>query len=228
LRALIISDVVNPKLYSSYLTQIAGNVDIIISCGDLPIYYLDYIVSSLDKPLFYIHGNHDNFNDSLKKNDFSINKQTFNDNKMNYTNGANFGGKNIENKIINYNGLIFGGLGGSLLYNKGLNKYTETQMFYRILKLFPLLLFNKITNGRYIDVLITHVPPRGIHDKEDLPHRGFKSFITFIKIFKPKYLLHGHIHIYDNNENRISEYYGTKIINCYDHQIIDLKILNSY
>ena len=30
-----------------------------ISCGDLPAYYLDYLVSKLDVPLYAVHGNHD-------------------------------------------------------------------------------------------------------------------------------------------------------------------------
>ena len=32
---------------------------LILACGDLPYYYLEYIVGLLDVPLFYVHGNHD-------------------------------------------------------------------------------------------------------------------------------------------------------------------------
>jgi len=36
-----------------------GDVELVLSCGDLPYYYLEYIVSMLNVPLLYVHGNHD-------------------------------------------------------------------------------------------------------------------------------------------------------------------------
>ena len=33
--------------------------DLVLSCGDLPFDYLEYLVSRLDVPVFYVPGNHD-------------------------------------------------------------------------------------------------------------------------------------------------------------------------
>nr|MDA3852520.1 metallophosphoesterase [Spirochaetaceae bacterium] len=69
--------------------------------------------------------------------------------------------------------------------------------------------------------LLTHAPPKGIGDKEDQCHRGFKIFLWFLKTFQPQYMIHGHIHIYDSNIPRKSLFLNTTIINCYDHQILE-------
>ena len=36
-----------------------SDVDAVISCGDLPIAYLDFLATILSVPLFYVRGNHD-------------------------------------------------------------------------------------------------------------------------------------------------------------------------
>ena len=113
--------------------------------------------------------------------------------------------------------LIIGGLGGSRRYNKGDNQYTETEMFLRILPMLPRLWWNRIVRGRYIDIFVTHASPRRINDKEDTCHKGFSVFRWFLRRFKPRYQLHGHIHLYDVNEERKTKYEATEVINCYDH-----------
>lgn len=218
LRVLVISDVVDRRLYSSKIKDVTGDVDLVISCGDLPAYYLDFIISNLGKPLLYVSGNHDHYNDFPVAYGLSLYKNMnypFNDN-------GGFGGKNIDNIIENYKGILFTGLEGSALYNNGEHQYSDRQMSFKITRLTPGLLLNKIFKGRYIDVLVAHSPPFGIHDMDDQAHKGFKPFLSFIKSFHPKYLLHGHVHLYDSRENRVSEFMGTKIINCYDYQIIDI------
>ena len=94
----------------------------------------------------------------------------------------------------------------------------------KILKLKPRLWLNKLFYGRYIDVIVTHAPPFGIHDRSDLPHKGFLSFLNFIKKYSPAYLLHGHSHIYDNREERITKVGNTIVVNCYDYVLIDIEI----
>ena len=81
---------------------------------------------------------------------------------------------------------------------------------------------NRLSYGRYLDVLVAHSPPLGIHDKPDLPHRGFKCFLDFTRIFKPRYLLHGHIHIYRNGETTRTRYLESEVINVYPYRILDL------
>jgi len=224
LRALVVSDEVNALLYSPFASRIAGNVDLILSCGDLPMYYLDYLVSTLGKPLLYVCGNHDRYGLERVWNDPTDDAKTFRGGKLDYNGPACFGGKNIDMRTEKIGGMLFGGLEGSLLYNRGEHQYSEKQMRRRILRYSPGLAVNRIFEGRSIDVLITHAPPFGIHDAEDLPHRGFDAYRRFIRRYHPKYLLHGHTHIYDRNDSRITEFEGTKVINCFNYQILDLRI----
>jgi Icc-related predicted phosphoesterase len=133
------------------------------------------------------------------------------------------GAIHIGSKIKKEEGLIIAGLGGSMMYNHGENQYTDTEMYLKILKLIPRLLLNRIFHGRFLDILLTHAAPLGIHDKTDRCHRGFKAFLWFMRSFKPKYLIHGHIHLYDLADVRTTRYQDTLVINAYSHYIIDTK-----
>jgi len=120
--------------------------------------------------------------------------------------------------------VVVAGLGGSMKYNNGSNQFTEFEMALKIIKILPRLLINRIFYGRWLDILLTHAPPRGLGDREDSCHQGFKIFRTFLKLFKPKYLLHGHIHLYDINAPREIIFMETKIVNIYEHQIIKIEV----
>ena len=97
-------------------------------------------------------------------------------------------------------------------------------MKFKLLQLIPKLIYNKIRYGRFLDIFLTHATPRHVHDKEDPCHKGFKCFNKFIKRFKPLYMVHGHIHLYDLNEPRISIYDKTIVVNAYGHYVIELPI----
>lgn len=198
-------------------------MDLIVSCGDLPAYYLDFLVSTLGKPLFYVCGNHDNYGIQKKKSDLNFGKASdFELSDLNYNREFHFGGINVDKKIKNYKDLLVGGLEGSYLYNYGLHQYNDRQQKSRMKKMGFRLWRNKQKFGRALDILLTHAPPYGIHDKRDLPHRGFETYLEFIEKYQPKYLIHGHTHLYDRREVRVSRYMETTIINCYDYYILEL------
>jgi Icc-related predicted phosphoesterase len=44
-----------------------------------------------------------------------------------------------------------------------------------------------------------------------------------MRVFKPKYLIHGHIHLYDLAEKRTTKYHETTVINAYSHFIIEVE-----
>ncbi len=44
-----------------------------------------------------------------------------------------------------------------------------------------------------------------------------------MRTFKPRYLVHGHVHLYDRNATREMRYESTIIVNAYDHIVIDLE-----
>jgi len=200
MKILCVSDQIDPLIYTNTIKQRFADVDLILSAGDLPLDYLDFIISTLNKPLFFVLGNH-----HIEEVDT-------------YSHGATY----VDSKVMREAGLIVAGLGGSMRYNKGENQFSDLEMNIRILKLLPALIFNRVFRGRFLDILLTHASPRGIHDKEDKCHKGFKCFLWFIKTFKPRYLVHGHIHLYDLSEVRTTKYLDTLVINAYSHYLIDM------
>ncbi len=129
----------------------------------------------------------------------------------------------VEGKVVRVRGLIVAGLGGSIFYNGGENQYTDLSMFLAMLRLLPGLLWHRVFHGRFLDVLLTHSPPYGINDLPDPCHTGFRFFLWFMRTFKPRYLVHGHVHLYDRNAAREARYGSTTIINAYDHVVIELE-----
>ncbi len=187
----------------------------ILSSGDMPLESYDYVSTMLNSDLCYVYGNHNlkDYNKAMRNEGFHIHRND--DNKF-Y--GFMVDGKCYRDKK---SGLLIAGLGGSMRYNGGDSQYSESEMRRRILSLIPELLINKFRYGRYLDILITHAPPFGLGDGEDLCHRGFKSFLWFIDRFKPKYVLHGHVHLLDRNAERVKMRGETKIINVYGTYLLE-------
>ncbi|RME82215.1 MAG: metallophosphoesterase [Caldilineae bacterium] len=206
-RVLAVSDKVEPRIYGPHIRHIVGDIHFIASCGDLPYYYLDYIVSSLDVPFFYVHGNHD-------RPEHRADKSILYEPR---------GGVNLHKTIRHFDGLLLAGLEGSHRYNNNPRyQYTQSEMWMLALSLIPGLLLNRIVYGRYLDVLITHSPPYGIHDGRDRPHIGFRALLALMRWFRPSYLLHGHQHVYSTKEITQTRYFDTEIINVYPYRILDL------
>jgi len=58
IKILAISDVVLDLLHSPLVAKRFGDVDLVLGCGDLPVAYMEYIVSMLNKPMYFVYGNH--------------------------------------------------------------------------------------------------------------------------------------------------------------------------
>ena len=222
LKVLCISDKIDPLIYSSNIKERFKNIDLILSAGDLDLNYYGFIVSSLNKPLLFVFGNHN------LKSLHNYKKLSGNRVAENYEPNQHiqktYGSIYIGDKVKNIKSLLIVGLGGSRKYNGGANQYTELEMAFKILKLLPVLIFNRIFYGRCLDILLTHAPPKDIGDRNDTCHQGFSIYRTFIKIFKPKYHLHGHIHLYNINAVRENYLLNTKIINIYEQYILDIEV----
>jgi uncharacterized protein len=218
MKVLCVSDHIDPLVYSTNAKQRFSDVQLVVSSGDLPMQYLGFISSTLNTPVLFVFGNHNleelhrfrPWSGSLPYNETSI------PHVENY-----FGSTYIGGKVVRISGLIIAGLGGSMRYNDGENQFTELQMYIKILRMIPKLIWNRMRYGRFLDILVTHAPPRGIHDKTDRCHQGFSGFRWFISRFKPRYHLHGHIHLYDLNQERITRVESTAVINVYDHYILE-------
>jgi len=216
MKILCVSDQIDPLIYTNSLKMRYADVDLVLCAGDLPMDYIDFIVSTLNKPTVFVFGNHHTKEYRYYRTGRNSEYDTGDENEI-----RSAGAAYIDEKVIKEEGVIISGLGGSMCYNKGENQFTNFQMKMRILKILPGLLFNRIFRGRYLDILLTHAPPLGIHDRKDKCHWGFECFLWFMKVFRPRYLVHGHIHLYDLSEVRITRYLDTTVVNAYGHYIID-------
>jgi Icc-related predicted phosphoesterase len=208
MKILAISDRVDERVYSEHILHNYGDVDLFVGCGDLPYYYLEYIVTMVNQPVLYIHGNHD----------VEV-SHTATGRRVEIAEGCDL----IDGRVVNVKGLIFMGLGGSMRYTPGTPfQYTEGQMRARVARLIPRLLVNKLRYGRFVDVVITHAPPYGIHDGSDQAHVGFKVFLTLMTWFSPRYLLHGHMHSRRYNAQTITPYGDTKVVGAFPIRAIEV------
>jgi uncharacterized protein len=209
MRVLAISDHVEPVLYSGIIRERVGDVDLILSCGDLPYYYIEYVVSMLNRPCFFVYGNHG------REREYWSNGSVVH---------APGGADNLHARTARAGPLLLAGLEGSLRYNNAPRfQYTDGEMWRIIAGMTPRLLMNRLIHGRWLDVLVTHAPPFGIHDQPDRAHTGFKSYLFFMRTFKPRYLLHGHIHIYRQDTVTVTRYEQTDVINVYPYKILNLE-----
>jgi Icc-related predicted phosphoesterase len=206
-KILALSDEALPQIYTPDIRQRYADVDILLGCGDLPFYYLDFVTSALDAPLLYVLGNHDRGPQYTADGRVLTKVQ---------------GGENLHGRVVHEQGLLFAGFEGSMRYRPDDPlMYSEIEMKREVMRLWPRLWLNRLLHGRFLDILVTHSPPWGVHDRPDLPHRGFKVFLWFLEQFRPRYMLHGHIHLY-SQAPQISQVAHTTVVNVYPLHLLEL------
>ncbi len=193
---MILADHKSRLLYDYYDPERIKDIDLIISCGDLPQGYLSFFVTLCNVPLLYVKGNHD----------------------TNYDISPPEGCICIDGKLFVYKGVRILGLGGSMQYiPDAKNQYTEQQMRRRIRRLSL-----KLWRHKGFDILVAHAPAYQVNDLPDLPHRGFAAFLTLMDKYKPKFFLHGHVHSnYAPGFKRIDTYGMTTVVNAYEFHVIE-------
>nr|WP_291348936.1 metallophosphoesterase [Desulfobacula sp.] len=196
LKILTVSDFIDKSLTKMIEDKTLELPDLIISCGDLDPEYLSFLRDRLDRPLFYVKGNHD----------------------IRYTTSNPVGCENIHGRVVRFKSLNILGLEGSLWHNGGMNQYTDKEMKRMIFGVW----FSIWRKGG-IHMVVTHAPPRHIHDAEDRCHMGFDSFVNLINKRKPDYFVHGHIHKdFKTHSDRITTVNSTKVINTCGFTILEV------
>ena len=169
MRILAVSDEECPALWDHYRPGRLDGYDLILSAGDLKADYLSFLVTMAHAPLLYVHGNHDE----------------------GYLRRPPEGCDCIDDQLVAYRGLRILGLGGCLRYRPDAPwQFTERQMAKRISRLrFALW------RAGGVDLIVTHAPPLGLGDGDDLPHRGFESLKKLLDRYHPALWVHGHVHL---------------------------------
>lgn len=197
MKILAIADEESKYLWDYYDKEKLKDVDLILSAGDLSPSYLSFLVTMTSVPVLYVHGNHDDKYDRTPPEGCTC----------------------IDDKIFVYEGVRIMGLGGSMRYRNGKYQYTEMEMWARVNRLRW-----KLFRRKGIDILLTHAPAYQINDGRDLPHQGFKCFVRLMERYKPKFFIHGHVHLsYGVNQRRYDKYQDTHIINAYERCIFEFE-----
>lgn len=208
MKILAVSDVELAYLHSPAIKEKFPKISMIVSCGDLPFDYLQYIADGINAPLYYILGNHQ----------FWLATEEGSQHEME-------GGIYLNERCqVDPSGLIIAGFSGSLRYNYGSHQYSQQEMWGKVLGLVPRLYSNKLKYGRYLDVLITHSSPWQINDGKDPPHQGFKAFRWLLSNFRPLLHLHGHVHLYRQDASFVTQFMDTSVMNAYGYREIEIQI----
>lgn len=207
---LAVSDEIDPRIHSASVAERMGHVALVIGCGDLPASYLEFLADALNRPVYYVLGNH----------------------AAELTRGGErgrahhpAGAIDVGRKVVHdpATGLILAGFPGSPRYGEDEPlQYSELDIYLMIARMAPRLLWNKLRHGRALDVLITHAPPRDVNDREDMAHRGFKALRSFLHWFQPAYHLHGHVHLYDRSRPHSQQFEATEVINVFPYRVIEV------
>ena len=68
--------------------------------------------------------------------------------------------------------------------------------------------------------MLTHAAPKGCGDLDDYAHRGFACFLPLLDRWKPKFLVHGHVHL-NYGAQRLHTYGETQIVNACQKYVIE-------
>ncbi len=203
MKLLAISDAVEPFLYGAGLSGYASGVEAVVSCGDLPFEYLEYIVTLSGAPLYYVRGNHDPDEEAK----------------------APGGCVPLDGRVVDVgDGVVLAGLAGSRWYSGGPNQRTERAMRRRAHSLSARISLRKLSGRGRPTVFVSHAPPLGLGDREDPAHAGFESFVGLIDRHEPELWLHGHVHLYgpEDRENRETRRGKTRVVNVYGHRMFEV------
>jgi len=181
MKVLIFVDLHGSKKALKKIKEKASKADLILCAGDLSIFeqnldFLLFELNKLKKPVYVIHGNHED-EKVLKDLTSMFDNISF-----------------IHDKVIEKEGFSiigFGG-GGFSLVDKGFEKSMQKLM-------------KKVKDNNKL-ILVTHAPPHNTKVDLILEeHCGNKSITSFIKKHKPIIAISGHLHETAGKKDKIKE-----------------------
>ena len=199
MKILAVADAEDRALADHFDPQRWKDVDLLISCGDIKPGYLDYLVTRLGVPCYYVRGNHDAI----------------------YGQDPPGGCESLDGRVVRFNGLRIGGLEGARWYGGQGVEYGDTAMAWKTLKL---RLKIKLAGG--VDLLVSHAPPVFPEGTQgavtDRVHTGFEAFNRLIEAHGPRVWLHGHTHLGYGRAKREVRIGGTRVVDCYGSWLLEL------
>ncbi len=195
MKVLLVSDQASRYIWDFFDRRAFEGVEMILSCGDLPASYLEFLVTMLGVPLYYVPGNHD------KR--FQLHPPE--------------GCTCIDGQLIVAGGFRILGFGGCRSGRRALYEYLENDMARRVSRIKGTLRCKK-----GFDILLTHAPAFGLGDGKDLFHQGFECFRSLLETYEPRYHIFGHQHKNYDFAEGITQFGNTRLINAYGYHILEL------
>jgi Icc-related predicted phosphoesterase len=124
-----------------------------------------------------------------------------------YLDASNTTNMHLARHVVD--GIAFAGFQGCVKYTPGAElQYTQRQAA-RLARRLPAA-----------DVLISHAPPRGIHEEpDDRAHEGFDGLRDYVLQTAPRLHLHGHTPAPARQAQRLGE---TLVVHVVGHHVLDL------
>jgi uncharacterized protein len=167
-RLLAISDERSPSLELEQNREQLGRLDAVLGAGDLEPDYLAFLADAFGAPLLYVRGNHD------RDAGWNVGREHIPDPL-----GGHF--ETIEG--ITVAGLSWPGKDRGRAERDGTAAWWQAAETAVRAKL----------GRRPPDIVLSHVPPRGMGDDErDAYHRGFSGYHWLCRTIHPMLWLHGH------------------------------------
>lgn len=213
-RALAVSDETSEVLRHGAARRL--DVDLILAAGDLPFDYLAELSDAVDRPGVLVPGNHDpDISGYTQRHGLWLRAGQPDD----WPGPAGYA--DADGVVLDVAGVRVAGLGGSVRYRPGPNQWTQAQQARRARRLVRAARRGTRRDGRSVDVLLTHAPPRHCGDREDGPHHGFDCLHAVVEALRPRLLVHGHIHPHGEAvpDRTIG---GTRVVNVVGRRVLEL------
>ena len=198
LRMLAISDEREPSLDAQRTREALPPIDLIVGCGDLQPEYLTFLADAFCVPLIYVRGNHDVGAAWRHEQRESLPAPL------------------VDGRVHEELGLRVIGFSGSPRYNDRELQFSESTMWLRSIAA-------GFRRPKAPILVISHTPPRGMNDDDDLPHRGFTAFRWLADRLAPPLWLHGHTALVRTGlDDRCVRHGDTLFYNCTGATLVEL------
>jgi Icc-related predicted phosphoesterase len=176
-RTLVISDEVAPELSTAVLRDLGA--ELVLSAGDLPWDYVEWVGDTVAAPVVFVPGNHD------------PETRPRHDQRLRWEDSAPGprGVIDADRHVVDVEGLRIAGLGGCVRYRSGPHQYSQREFARQASRL-----VRAARRGGPVDVLLTHAPPLHLGDEDDQAHIGIKALHSVLEQLEPTWHLHGHVH----------------------------------
>lgn len=199
IRVLAVSDEPDPSLDSPATREAVGPVDFIVGAGDLQPEYLLFVADAFGAPLHFVRGNHD------------VGAAWAHSERRHLPEPMRDG------DLVHEGGIRLVGFSGSPRYNERGMQVSSLGMWWKVLTAWV-----RVARTRPL-LVVTHAPPRGVNDDQDLAHRGFGAFRWLAERLESPLWLHGHTALVRRGiDDRLARHAGTLFYNCTGATLVEL------